>query len=95
MISERELLHLGWLARIEIREDEREFYLKKLGRVLEYFNLLDEAETRDVPPTYHVLELKNVFREDSAGEMLGQDEALANAPRREKGYFKAPRIVGP
>ena len=40
-----------------------------------------------------MVELDNIFREDVACGSLTQEEALKNAPRRENGYFKSPRIV--
>ncbi|HOV52419.1 MAG TPA: Asp-tRNA(Asn)/Glu-tRNA(Gln) amidotransferase subunit GatC, partial [Methanothrix sp.] len=60
---------------------------------LEYFHQLDEVDTEGVEPTYRVVELSNIFREDVACPSLSQEEALRNAPRRENGYFKSPRIV--
>ena len=54
---------------------------------------LDLVDTEGVEPTYRVVDLANIFREDIARGSLTQDEALFNAPRRENGYFKSPRIV--
>ena len=51
------------------------------------------GNTEGVEPTYHVIGLNNVFREDEATEPLPQEEALRIAPRHEKGYVKGPRIV--
>jgi aspartyl-tRNA(Asn)/glutamyl-tRNA(Gln) amidotransferase subunit C len=46
-----------------------------------------------VDPTYRVVDLTNVFREDEVSESMSQEESLRNAPRTENGYFKSPRIV--
>jgi aspartyl-tRNA(Asn)/glutamyl-tRNA(Gln) amidotransferase subunit C len=51
------------------------------------------VDTEGIEPTYRVVDLANVFREDVACKSLTQEEALKNAPRRENGYFKSPRIV--
>jgi aspartyl-tRNA(Asn)/glutamyl-tRNA(Gln) amidotransferase subunit C len=51
------------------------------------------VDTDGVEPTYRVVDLVNIFREDVARKSLSQEEALKNAPRRENGYFKSPRIV--
>jgi len=67
-------------------------YSRKMGLVLEYFGVLDEVGG-DVDPTYHVLEIDNVFRDDVAGEMLSQGDALLNAREKRDGYFKSARIV--
>lgn len=92
MITKKDVEHLGWLARIELRDQEKEEYTGQLNSVLDYFNKLDEIDP-EVPPTYHVVECINIFREDIAKESLDQKDALKNAPKKENGYFKAPRIV--
>lgn len=92
MVSIEEVYHTAELAKIEISEEEAEKFRKEFESILNYFNILDEVE-EDVEPTFHVLPLKNVFREDVEGECLSQDEALKNATHREDGYFKGPRVV--
>ncbi|UCC34084.1 MAG: aspartyl/glutamyl-tRNA amidotransferase subunit C, partial [Candidatus Bathyarchaeota archaeon] len=49
--------------------------------------------TEHVQPTYHVLDLMNVYREDEATSSMSTEEALRNAPKKEKKFIKAPRIV--
>jgi aspartyl-tRNA(Asn)/glutamyl-tRNA(Gln) amidotransferase subunit C len=93
MITREDVEHIGWLASIRIEDEEKDEFVKQFNSILEYFHQLDEVETDGVEPTYRVVDLANVFREDEAGESLTQGEALRNAPRRENGYFKSPRIV--
>jgi len=86
--------HLCELAKLRLTEDEKRVFLRDLNRILEYFSVIDEVEAGDVEPAFHVLGLSNVMREDEVGgERLTQDEALANAPYKEEGYIKAPRMV--
>lgn len=85
--------HIGWLASIKVAEEEKEGFVASFNSVLDYFHQLDELDTEDVEPTYRVVDLTNVFREDEVGESMSQEESLSNAPRRENGYFKSPRIV--
>lgn len=92
MVSIKEVYHTAELAKIEISDEEAEKFRKEFESILNYFNILDEVE-EDVEPTFQVLPLKNVFREDAEGECLSQDEALKNATHKEGGYFKGPRVV--
>jgi aspartyl-tRNA(Asn)/glutamyl-tRNA(Gln) amidotransferase subunit C len=86
--------HLCELAKLKLTEDERNAFLRDLNRILEYFSIIDEVEAEGVEPAFHVLGLSNVMREDEIGrERLTQEEALANAPYKEEGYIKAPRMV--
>ncbi len=85
--------HISWLASIKVSEEERSAFVASFNSVLDYFHQLDELETEDVEPTYRVVDLTNVFREDVVKESISQEESLRNAPRTENGYFKSPRIV--
>ena len=93
MLRKEEIEHIGWLARIELSEAEKELFEKQLSSILDYFAVLDELDTEDVAPTYNVIGIKDVVRKDEPKEALSQSEVLRNAPKKEKGYFKSPRIL--
>jgi aspartyl-tRNA(Asn)/glutamyl-tRNA(Gln) amidotransferase subunit C len=92
MITPEEVEHIGWLARIKLTGEEKKQYAEQMNDILDYFGKIDEIKT-DVEPTYHVLELHNVFRDDVSSGSLEQDMALTNAPKEKDGFFKAPRIM--
>jgi aspartyl-tRNA(Asn)/glutamyl-tRNA(Gln) amidotransferase subunit C len=93
MITKEDVEHISWLASIKIEDVEKDEFVEQFNSILEYFHQLDEVDTDGVEPTYRVVDLANIFREDVACKSLSQEEALKNAPRRENGYFKSPRIV--
>ncbi|MEM2925478.1 MAG: Asp-tRNA(Asn)/Glu-tRNA(Gln) amidotransferase subunit GatC [Methanocellales archaeon] len=92
VITEKDIEHVAWLARIKLSEEEKREYAKQLSSILEYFKIIDQVEA-NVEPTFHVLGLFNVFRDDIPKESLDQNEVLAMAPKKEDGYIKGPRIV--
>ncbi len=92
-ISVKDVQHIASLACIEIDVERQERFAKQFNSILEYFKELDGLNTGDIEPTYHVIGLNNVFREDAVEESLPQDEALRNAPKQDKGFIKGPRIV--
>ena len=93
MLRKEEIEHIGWLARIELSEAEKELFEKQLSSILDYFAVLDELDTEDVEPTYNVIGIKDVVRKDEPKAALSQSEVLRNAPKKEKGYFKSPRML--
>lgn len=93
MITKEEVEHVGWLARIEIDAKQSDAYAEKLNSVLDYFGQLDEVDTENVPPTYHVADIVNVFRKDVVQESMPQEDVLANTENKQEGNFKAPRIM--
>ncbi len=92
-ISVKDVQHIASLACIDLDEEVKERFAKQFNSILEYFKELDGLNTEDVEPTYHVIGLNNVFREDEAEPSLSQEEAMRNAPRQDKGFFTGPRIV--
>ncbi len=93
MITEKDVEHIGSLACIDLTQEETELFAKQFNSILDYFKELDAVNTENTEPTYHVIGLTNVFREDVAEESLTQDAVLRNAPRHDKGFIKGPRIV--
>lgn len=93
MITTTDVEHISWLARLKIEEEKLGGYAEQLNSVLDYFEQLDEVDTAGVEPTYHVLDMNNIFRDDDATQCLTQDKATGNAPKKQEGYFKAPRII--
>ncbi len=93
MITEKDVEHIGSLACIDLTQQETELFAKQFNSILDYFKELDAVNTENVEPTYHVIGLTNVFREDVASESLEQEDVLKNAPKHDKGFIKGPRIV--
>jgi len=91
-VSVEEVKHIAELAHIELTKEEEALFTEQFNRILEYFSKIDEVDTENVPPTYHVINLVNVYREDEIQESPIRDP-LRNAPKREDGFFKSPRIV--
>lgn len=86
--------HVARLARLALAADERERLRLQLDRILEHIQHLNELETEAVEPTFHVVPAhKNVFREDEPRPALDRELALQNAPDRQDGFFRVPRII--
>jgi aspartyl-tRNA(Asn)/glutamyl-tRNA(Gln) amidotransferase subunit C len=92
-VSLEELRHIARLARIELTEKEEEIYAKQMMEILAYFRRIDEAEVEELPPTHHVLEMANPYREDVEKPSLPAEKALQNAPARKENYIRSPRIM--
>lgn len=93
MITKAAVEHVALLARLELTEEETEMYTQQLNQILDYAERLNQLDTTNVSPTAHVLPIQNVFREDKSEQVMTNDEALANAPTKEDGFFRVPKIV--
>ncbi|MBQ1460860.1 MAG: Asp-tRNA(Asn)/Glu-tRNA(Gln) amidotransferase subunit GatC, partial [Selenomonas sp.] len=64
-----------------------------MDKILTYMDNLSELDTENVKPTTYALPMQNVFRKDEVKASLDREAALANAPLKEDGYFKVPKVL--
>lgn len=93
-ISKKDVQYVARLARLNVSEDEMEVFTLQLNSILSYVEKLDELDTSNVEPMSHVIDICNAFKQDIVLESFSQEVALENAPEREEGFFKVPRIIG-
>lgn len=93
VISLKDVEHVALLARLELAEEEKHLYTEQLNAILDYIGKLQELDTDDIPPTAHVLPIYNVLREDEVHPSMDREAVLQNAPHREEGQFRVPKIV--
>ena len=91
-ISFDDVVHVSRLARLDFKENEFQEVTEQLGSILNYISSLNELDTTDTPPTSHVLNIKNVFREDVVNETNVSDlDKLA--PEFKNGCFLVPKVL--
>ena len=91
-IGRDEVLHVAKLARLELSDDEIERLREQLSAILEAVGTVSELDLSGVEPTSHPLDVVNVWDEDEPRPCLPREEALANAPDPEDGYFGVPPV---
>lgn len=92
-LSREEVLHIARLARLGLTESELERFREQLSNILENFQVLQQVDTTDVPPTTHPIPLQNVVRDDEVAPSLPPDQVLANAPQREEEFFRVKAVL--
>ncbi|WP_322820645.1 Asp-tRNA(Asn)/Glu-tRNA(Gln) amidotransferase subunit GatC [Chloroflexus sp.] len=91
-LSEAEVRHVARLARIALSDEEIALMQAQLSAILDYIAMLQEVDVSNVPPTAQVTGLTTVWRPDVVGEMLTQEQALANAPDQQDGMFRVRAV---
>ena len=92
-VSKEELLHIANLARLELKDNEVEDYLKNLENILEFSNIINNAPTDDLDITIGANEAKNIFRKDEVKVFEDNEALLKNAPSKENNMFKIPKVL--
>ena len=92
MITIKDVEHVAKLARLEHTEDEKEKFSKQLGDIIKYVEQMNEVDTTGVEPMSHAIPIVNVMREDEVVQEQTKEELMANAPSKEDGFFRVPKI---
>ncbi len=92
-ITRRDVEHIAELSRLALTEEEVSLYTEQLKKILHYVEKLSSVDTRDIEPTTYTIPLQRRRRRDEVSPSLPPEEALKNAPERDKDCFKVPRII--
>ena len=91
-LSRDQVRHVAMLARLGLEAGEEDYYAAQLSGILAHIERMAELDTEAIPPTAQVVEVKSPLRPDEPRPGLTQEQALANAPAAEDGYFKVKSI---
>ncbi|GAJ98387.1 MULTISPECIES: Asp-tRNA(Asn)/Glu-tRNA(Gln) amidotransferase subunit GatC [Geomicrobium] len=92
-ITKEQVEHVADLARLSFTEAEIEDFTNQMSKVIDYAEVLNELDTENVEPTTHVMDVRNVLREDNVKPSLQREEALKNAPKQKDGQFEVPSVL--
>ncbi len=92
-VSKEEMLHIANLANLTIEENEVQQYLDNLQEILDFANVVNNANTENLDITIGANEAKNVFRKDEVELFEDNQALLKNAPSEEQNMFKIPKVI--
>ncbi len=92
-ISQEEVLHVAYLARLHLNENELKIMTKQLDNILRYIDKMEEIDTEGIEPTTHIFSISNAFREDTVVPSLPQNDALKNCAEKNDETFIVPKII--
>ncbi len=92
-INQQEIEHVAKLARLTLRDDEKQLFTGQMEAILAYVETLNELNTDGISPTSHAVPMQNAFRPDCVTPSIGHDRALSNAPDKNETYFRVPPVI--
>ncbi len=81
------------VSRLNLKEEEKEGFVKDFKDVLDVFSKISKVETKNIELNVQPIKVENVFREDKSGKSLNEKEIFQNTELKEKGFFKGPKIL--
>ncbi len=92
-ISGKDVTHVADLARLFLTEKETELYTAQLQKILNYVEKLSELGTDGIEPAFQAATPREIFRTDAVTGSITSEDALMNAPEKDRGCFKVPKII--
>ena len=94
VISDETMEYVGILAKLELKDEEKESARQDMQKMLDYVEKLDELDTDGVEPLSHIFGDENVFREDVVTNGDNREAMLMNAPKEKEGQYQVPKTIG-
>ncbi len=85
--------YVARLARLAISDAEVSRFTSDLKRVTDYLAQLQQVDTSNVPMTVHPHAERDHWRDDQTLPSLKREQAVANAPESEQGFFQVPPVI--
>ena len=85
--------HIATLANLPLTQQEEKKLESQLKETLNYIEILQEVDTKNVQPTAQVTGLENITREDNASSSLTQKQALSNTKKTYDSFFEVAAIL--
>jgi len=92
-VSREELLHIAKLSDLKINEEEIDNYRLNLEDILNFAEIVKNANVEGLDETIGASDNCNVFREDEIKKFEDREALLANAPEKERDMFKVPKVI--
>ena len=92
-LTREEVQHIAALCRIGMTEEDLQKMPEELSIILELFQVLQELDTNEVPPTGHSVSVETVMRADEPRPSYPGEDTLSNAPQREGDLFRVKPVL--
>lgn len=92
-MDKRELDITAELANLALSAEERAAFEGEVGRMLEYFAMMNAADLDGINATTHIGPEGNSVRADKAREEDLSAGILENAPDRQERFLRIPKVL--
>ena len=91
-IKREDIKHLADLSNFALSSAQANSLCQDLQGIITYISQLDELDTADIPPTYQVFEMENVWRADEPQDAT-REELLALTHEQSDHQIKVPKVL--
>lgn len=92
-ITVSDVQKLASLSALVMEDDEAEGLATELAQILDYVEQLDEVDTEGVEPTYQVIDLNNMYRQDEVASGVDPTDLLISVPTTKDQQILVPKVL--
>lgn len=92
-ITKKDIEKISRLAKIEIAQDDFEYYAKQLTNITGWIETLKEVDTTDVEPMVSVFDEPLRMEKDEVSDGDIADDILQNSKTAKYNYFTVPKVI--
>lgn len=92
-IDTEQVRHIAQLIRMAVTEEEMAAFSEQMSTIIDYFDLLGEADVSDVAPASQPPISRAHLRADEPTPSLPREDFLANAPRQRDAYVQVAMVL--
>ena len=86
--------HIAFLVRLGIQEDEARAFSLQFSEIINYFRMLNELDTSNVPPACETSNTRSVMRPDEVQPSMPRQDFMKNVPHQSDDYVQVPAVFG-
>ncbi|HVY53356.1 MAG TPA: Asp-tRNA(Asn)/Glu-tRNA(Gln) amidotransferase subunit GatC [Gammaproteobacteria bacterium] len=92
-LTPEEVKKIAHLARLNLSEDDINYYTPQLSNILEFVACMNEVDTSNVNPVAHPLDLPQRLRTDEVKEPDQRELFQSIAPEVKAGLYLVPKVI--
>jgi aspartyl-tRNA(Asn)/glutamyl-tRNA(Gln) amidotransferase subunit C len=92
-LDKEQVQQIAVLARLRLADGEFAETVDKLSRIVDFVDQLSQADTTDVVPMAHPLDVAQRLRADAVTEPDDRDHVQENAPSTQDGLYLVPKVI--
>lgn len=88
-----EVKKIAQLARLNLSEEDIALYTSQLSKILEFIEHMNQADTQEIEPLAHPLNISQRLRPDTITESDERETFQRIAPLVEAGLYLVPKVI--
>lgn len=88
-----EVAKIARLSKIEIDQQQKLQLVDKLGKIMDWMEVLNEVNTKNIEPLLNVHQMTLEMAKDEVSDGGITEEIIKNSPDAKYNYFTVPKVI--